>query len=189
MANLPGGSDDRRYTDREMKLIFERADEADVEAQGEGGHTLAEMQEIARQVGLSPDDIAKAASTLRAPAASFPLLGAPVRFRASRMLPVKLTEDDVTNVAIRIRHFTGFHGELRNVPVLVGLTSAAVGAVAAIRLWWPRVASRWAKRTDALMQSIGDAAETGANPGCRDAAHFGHATVHVVIDRAGSVGE
>jgi hypothetical protein len=32
MANLPSSSDGRRFTDREMKLIFERAGEADVAA-------------------------------------------------------------------------------------------------------------------------------------------------------------
>lgn len=40
MSNLPSGTG-RRYTDREMKLIFERASEADVEAHSEQGHSLA----------------------------------------------------------------------------------------------------------------------------------------------------
>ena len=52
MATQHGGSDDRRFTDREMKLIFERAGEADVDAQSDRGYSLAELQEIALQVGL-----------------------------------------------------------------------------------------------------------------------------------------
>ena len=80
MTNLPSDSDGRRFTDREMKLIFERAGEADVAAQPEQGYSLAEMQEIALQVGLSPTEIAKAASTLRTPETSNPILGAPHAF-------------------------------------------------------------------------------------------------------------
>jgi len=37
MATDHGGSDGRRFTAREMQLIFERAGEADVAAQGEQG--------------------------------------------------------------------------------------------------------------------------------------------------------
>jgi hypothetical protein len=59
MANLPSGSDGPRFTDREMKLIFERAGEADVAAHSEQGYSLAEMQEIARQLGLNPTEVAK----------------------------------------------------------------------------------------------------------------------------------
>ena len=54
MVSHPPDTDDRRFTDRETKLIFERASEADVSAQGDRGHTLAELQEIARQVRLDP---------------------------------------------------------------------------------------------------------------------------------------
>jgi hypothetical protein len=233
MANLPSGSDGRRFTDREMKLIFERAGEADVAAQSEQGYSLAEMQEIALQVGLNPIDIAKAASTIRAPESSYPILGAPVRFHASRTLPARLTEDGIASVAFRIREATGFHGELRNVPggvewrvrtatglfvvdfttrgdgtridltvarddeavltamgagaagaiagvaagyfvanalqvvafgeVVVSAVTAIGGAWAAMRLLWPRVARRWAKKTDALMQSISEAAKQSTN--------------------------
>lgn len=229
MANRPSSSDDRRFTDREMKLIFERAGEADVAAQSEQGYSLAEMEEIARQVGLNPAAIAKAASTIRAPESSHPVLGAPVRFRASRTLPGKLTEDDIASVALHVREETGVHGELRNVPggvewrartamglfvvdfttrgdgtrvdltvargdeavltamgagaagatvgaiaayfianalgavgfgeVVVSAVTALGGAAAVVRMWWPRVARRWAKKTDALMQSIAESAE------------------------------
>jgi hypothetical protein len=233
MTNLPSDSDGRRFTDREMKLIFERAGEADVAAQPEQGYSLAEMQEIALQVGLSPTEIAKAASTLRTPETSNPILGAPTRFHASRTHRAKLTEDGTADVALRIREATGLHGELRNVPrwhrvacahrdwtvhcrlhgegrrnshrshgcarrrgvahgdrrrrrgaiagltggyfianalqavgfgeVIVSAVAALGGASAAIRAVWPRVARRWAKKTDALMQSISEAAEQSTN--------------------------
>ena len=233
MAKRPRGSDAGRFTDRELKLIFERAGEADVAAQSEQGHSLAEMQEIARQVGLNPADIATAASAIREPDTSHPVLGAPTRFHASRTLPARLTKDDIVGVVLRIREATGVHGELRNVPggfewrartatglfvvdftarddgtridltvarneealltaigagvagavggaiasffianalqavgsgeVLVSAVTALAGAWAAMRAWWPRVSRRWAKKTDALMRSIGEAAEQSSN--------------------------
>ena len=231
MANLPSDPSGKRFTDREMKLIFERAGEAAVAAESEQGHSLAEMQEIARQVGLDPADIAKAASTLRAPETSNPILGAPVRFQASRTLPVKLTDERMTDIAVRIREATGLNGEWRDAPggtewrartatgrfvvnftargdgtridvsvgredeavltaiasavgggivgiaasffianavgavgsgeVLVSAATAIAGAVAGMRLVWPRFARRWTKKTDALLQAI---SETAAPP-------------------------
>jgi hypothetical protein len=233
MATHHGGSDGRRFTDREMRLIFERAGEADVGAQGDRGYSLAEMQEIAVQVGLSPTDVARAASTISSPRESYPVLGGPIRFHASHTLGRKLTDDGVASVALKIREATGFHGELRVVPggaewrvrsatglmvvdftargtgtridltvarddeaavtaigvgfaglvagVAAGIAAAqglhvgplagiGIGAVTAIggawagtRLWWSRAARRWARKTDALMETIGEAAERSTN--------------------------
>jgi hypothetical protein len=229
MATHHGASDDRRFTDREMRLIFERAGEADVGAQGDRGYSLAEMQEIARQVGLSPTDVARAASTISSPQVSYPVLGGPIRFHASHTLNGKLTEDGIASVALKIREATGFHGELREVPggaewrvrsatglivvdftakgagtridltvarddeaavtaigvgvagLLTGVAAAiaaatgmhvgplagiGIGAVTAIggawagtRLLWSRASRRWARKTDAMMEAIGEAAE------------------------------
>ena len=229
MTSHPGDTGDRRFTDREMKLIFQRAGEADVSAQGDQGHTLAELQEIARQVGLDPADVARAASTISAPQASNRWLGAPVRFHASRTLDTKLTDDEIAEIAHRLREATGLHGELRVVPggaewrarsaaglivvdftakgtgtridlmiarldealltfmgaefvgIVTGvaagiaavsgfdiapLSGVAVGAIAAIgvgwagtRMLWSRAARRWAGRTNALMESITEAAK------------------------------
>lgn len=217
-----------------MKLIFERAGEADVAAHSEQGHSLAEMQEIARQVGLDPNAVAIAASSLRAPETRTPIIGAPVRFHQTRTLPRTLTKDEIIGIALRIRETTGLRGELRNVPggvewrertatglfavdftprgdttridltvgredealltsigagiagaivgvaasffvaeavnavgfgeVAISAVSAIGGAIAGVRSWWPRVSRRWAKRTDALMRSIGEAAEQSAAP-------------------------
>ena len=85
MATHHGDSDGRRFTDREMRLIFERAGEADVGAQGDRGYSLAEIQEIALQVGLSPTDVARAASTISSSQASYPVLGGPIRFSTPRV--------------------------------------------------------------------------------------------------------
>jgi hypothetical protein len=232
MATHHGGSDGRRFTDREMRLIFERAGEADVGAQGDSGYSLAEMQEIALQVGLNPTDVARVASTIRSPQASYPVLGGPMRFHVSHTLESKLADDGIATVALKIREATGFHGELRDVPggaewrvrsamglivvdftargtgtridltvarddeaavtaigigfagLVTGVAAAiaavnglhlipsvgvGIGAVTAIaaawagtRLWWSRAARRWARKTDALMETIGEAAERSA---------------------------
>jgi hypothetical protein len=231
MATPHGDSDGRRFTDREMRLIFERAGEADVGAQGDRGYSLAEMQEIALQVGLSPTAVAKAASTIRSPQASYPVLGGPIRFHASHTLDRKLTNDGIVSVALKIREATGFHGELRDVlggaewrvrsaaglmvvdftasgpgtridltiarddeaaikaigvgfaglvsgvavaiatakglhlgalaGVGIGAVTAIGGAWAGTRLLWSRAARRWARKTDELMETIGEAAERG----------------------------
>lgn len=117
MPNPPGGSDGRRFTDGEMKLILERAGEADAAARREAGYSLAEIQEIAQQVGLNPTDVAKAASTLRgALDNNNPVLGAPIRFHATRTLPTRLGEDDIADIVRRVREITGARGEVRSVP-------------------------------------------------------------------------
>jgi len=59
---------ERRYTDEEVAAIFERAAEADhtalpVPAEGKG-MTLAALQEIGREAGISPESISHAARTL-----------------------------------------------------------------------------------------------------------------------------
>jgi hypothetical protein len=229
MATHHGDSAGRRFTDREMRLIFERAGEADVGAQSDKGYSLAEIQEIALQVGLSPTDVARAASTISSPEASYPVLGGPIRFHASRILESTLTDDGVASVALRIREATGLHGELRDVPggaewrvrsamglivvdftargtgtrvdltvarddqaavtaigvgfaglvagvataiaaanglhvgalagVGIGAVTAIGGAWAGIRLVWSRASRRWARKTDALMETIAEASE------------------------------
>jgi hypothetical protein len=229
MAIQDGGSDNRKFTDGEMRLIFERAGEADVGRQGDRVHSLGEMQEIARQVGLDPADVARAAATIGSPRESHPVLGEPIRFHASRVLPSKVSDDGVMTVVLKIREATGLHGVLREVPggaewrvrsalgtivvdfiargagtridlmvarddevavtvigvgvaglltgvaaavavsrglhvgafagVGIGAATAIGGAWAGIRALWSRAARRWARKTDALIQTIGDAAE------------------------------
>ena len=59
---------ERQYTDEEVAAIFERASETDhtaVPAPAEGrGMTLAALQEIGREVGISPEAISQAARSL-----------------------------------------------------------------------------------------------------------------------------
>jgi hypothetical protein len=115
-GRVRGGDLVSGFSEREMKLIFERAGDAGAEADDDRRYSLAEIQAIAIQAGLDPHDIARAAATVRAAPAGHPVFGAPIRFRASRVIPGELTEPDILDVVLRIRERTGLHGELRAVP-------------------------------------------------------------------------
>jgi len=68
MADISSSMSERRYTDEEVAAIFKQAAETDsavspLPAEG-NGTTLAALQEIGREVGLSPAAIAHAAQSL-----------------------------------------------------------------------------------------------------------------------------
>jgi hypothetical protein len=60
----------RRFTDEELRRILELATESELDARHAaapaGGHTLAEIQEIGREVGIEPTSIENAAASLLA---------------------------------------------------------------------------------------------------------------------------
>jgi len=80
---------DPRYTDEQMALILKRA--AELQSAGEEQiHTLAEIQQIAQQVGIEPRLIAAAAAGLPARTqgrADGVLFGAPSSYRLALRLP------------------------------------------------------------------------------------------------------
>jgi hypothetical protein len=64
----------------------------------------------------------------------------------------------VTGIAAAIAAANGLHvGVLAGIGI--GAVTAIGGAWAGTRLLWSRAARRWARRTDALMETIGEAAE------------------------------
>jgi hypothetical protein len=99
-----------------MRLIFERAGEAAAAAESDRRYSLEEIQEIAIQAGLDPKDIARAAETVRAHPRGGVLLGAPTRFRGSRIVHREMHETDFLETVLKIRERTGLHGELKDVP-------------------------------------------------------------------------
>lgn len=60
---------DRRYTDEEVAAIFERAAKSDASTSpvlhDQSGLTLAALQEIGREAGISPEAISRAASSVQ----------------------------------------------------------------------------------------------------------------------------
>lgn len=98
---LPIPSDsDRRFTDQEVALVLQRAAEIEerrATVSPARGLTLAELREIAREVGLSPDVIDEAVGTMQSrrgtPGRS--LLGAPLSSKVVRGVPGRLSEAEM----------------------------------------------------------------------------------------------
>jgi hypothetical protein len=99
-----------RFNEDEAAEIFARA--AEVEASGRkpasasGGMTLAELQEIGREAGMSPESVAEAATSLRradthTPAPTF--LRLPIGVARSVPLERPLTEDEWGELVSQLR--------------------------------------------------------------------------------------
>ena len=90
---------ERRYTDEEVRLILSNAVEVDssMAAEAERGLTLAQIQRVAAEAGLSPASVAAAAATLdqeaRTPAPPR-VFGLPVGVGSTVVLPGPLSHGD-----------------------------------------------------------------------------------------------
>jgi hypothetical protein len=100
---------DRRYRDEEVRKIFELATTQKVSnpaaSSTASGLTLAEMQSIAREVGLEPDAVARAAASFDALPAQ-PLrtsLGMPVEVGRIVPLPRALTDHEWEQLVAELR--------------------------------------------------------------------------------------
>jgi hypothetical protein len=85
----------RRFTDREVALVLKRASEIDVaeESTMGGGLSLEDLQEIGREVGIAPEAIARAVSTLgRRTSAVSGLAGAPLVHKSMHAVQGELDE-------------------------------------------------------------------------------------------------
>jgi hypothetical protein len=114
---------ERRYSDDEVAAIFARATETQQEAPrhstpGEG-MTLAELQEIGREVGIDPDEVARAARSLEAaPAIRQPpparYLGLPVGVAHVVELPYRMTEAAWERLVVDLRETFDAPGRVRS---------------------------------------------------------------------------
>ena len=100
---------ERRYDEDEVAAIFLKAAEgpqnaAPQSASGEG-MTLAELQDIGREVGISPEAVASAAQSLelRPRAAALTILGMPVGVSRSIELGRRLTESEWEQLVVELR--------------------------------------------------------------------------------------
>ncbi|UCG86092.1 MAG: hypothetical protein JSW71_19645 [Gemmatimonadota bacterium] len=113
--------DRRRYSDREMALILRRA--ADLQAHGadavrqEQSHTLAEVEQLAVEVGIDPRYVAEAAQAVDAEPTvkSAPVLGAPTGYQIGRVIAGEVSEAEFADVLDAIRRTTGKRGEVSRV--------------------------------------------------------------------------
>jgi hypothetical protein len=124
-------SDERRYTDDEVAAIFEAAsrpvaprDEAAGPA-SPAGLTLARLQEIGREVGIAPEQIAAAAAALdrrRPPIPRRTDLGMPVSAAHIVDIPRPLTDREWSLVVADLRETFGAWGR--------------EGSQGETRMWW-----------------------------------------------------
>jgi hypothetical protein len=107
---------DRRYNDEEIAEIFQRASEgpqgASLQRAGDEGMTLAELQGIGREVGISPEAVELAARSLevRPSAAARTLLGMPIGVQRTIVLDRKLTEAEWEQLVVELREVFGARG-------------------------------------------------------------------------------
>src|SRR5687768_620978 len=111
---------ERRYSDEEVDAIFTRASEVEQDApqrlQSAEGRTLAELQAIGREAGLSPEAVAQAARALDQPAQPVPsrFLGLPLGVARTVTLDRRLTDQDWERLVVQLRETFNARGVLRN---------------------------------------------------------------------------
>lgn len=112
-SNLP-----RRYTEDQVSEILKHATDLQAEESAprhgsDGGMTLAEIQEIAAEVGINPRHLQTAAARLDRPEPSglgVALAGGPLVVSVERVVPGEMSEGDFARIVPDIqRVFTG-HG-------------------------------------------------------------------------------
>jgi hypothetical protein len=100
---------DRRYTDDEITTIFHVAAEAVAtpphKRSGADGLSLADLQAIGREVGISPDAVAHAAQTLevRQGAVNRTFLGLPIGVERRVTLERRLTDEEWERLVVQLR--------------------------------------------------------------------------------------
>lgn len=111
---------DRRYNEKEIAAIFRAATEGPQsphpEVPPEEGLTLAELQAIGREVGISPAAVVRAAQSLdiRQGAASRTFLGLPIGVARTVNLNRRLTDQEWEQLVVQLRDVFNARGALRS---------------------------------------------------------------------------
>lgn len=120
---------DRRYTDREVALILRRAAQLDAGLVSESGEglSLAEIERIAREVGIAPDLVARAAALVEdgEPGLAARIFGGPTDFDAEYQATGELPRERYGDVVEAIRRTLGQPGKTSE--ILDGLEWKSVG--------------------------------------------------------------
>lgn len=110
---------ERRYNQEEVDAIFQRAAEAQPETRqlqaANEGMTLAQLQEIGREVGITPEQIRAAASSLQRTGQSTKrtLLGLPIGVGRTVDLERKLTDEEWDRLVVELRDTFDAKGRLK----------------------------------------------------------------------------
>ena len=107
-------SEERKYTDEQMALILRKVGELQSQ-RDEGRHSLAEIQEIARQVGLDASLVPHVAAGVqrRSPVAA--TAGSAVVQTVETVLPARVSPEQMGRLLDAIRRASGAQGESRQV--------------------------------------------------------------------------
>jgi len=115
-------SSERRYSDEQIAAIFKMASEEQKKLDRDGsagvGLTLAELQEIGGETGISSEALARAAATFEHAEAEVPqptLLGFPTGVSKIIELDHDLTEDEWLSLVAQFRDTFRAHGKLEQV--------------------------------------------------------------------------
>ena len=112
----PHPSPSQGYSEQEMALILKRAAELQEGADGRGPQrSLAEIREIAAEVGIDAAFVNEAVAELQRPAARIGWLGAPTRFHDERSVAGSLSPSDISELLDQARSELGLHGEVHQV--------------------------------------------------------------------------
>lgn len=106
--------DERKYSDEQMALILRRA--GDLQTQRDDGrHSLTDIQEIAKQVGLDPALVAHVAAGLPRKAAVLPAAASTLVQTAETVLPQRVTPEQMGRLVDAVRRASGAQGTSRQV--------------------------------------------------------------------------
>lgn len=105
-------SDERRYSERQMAVLLRLAAELDTGRLGE--RTLAEIEEIAAEAGISLEAVRAAAARLdeEQPGWIARLLGAPTTFRYERIIPGARAKAELHEIVAAFRWSSGLKGDV-----------------------------------------------------------------------------
>lgn len=111
----------RRFTDREVALVLRKASEMEeAEGTGEGaGLSLGDLEQIAAEVGIFRDVLARAVATLDARAGGNPFARGQLVHQVIRAVEGELSEEGVAEL---IQHVDGTSDQ-------VGVVTEALGSV------------------------------------------------------------
>ncbi len=128
--------DERRYSDQEFALILREASELKkVHSERRGsrdGLTLSEMQEIAREAGIDPDLVARAAALApeHKPSLAARIFGGPAKYRMVGRVPGEVPEEEMGRIVETIREVLRHQGVANK--VLDTLEWKTVGETSAV---------------------------------------------------------
>jgi hypothetical protein len=111
--------DDRRFSDREVREILERAVRKTTsrELVRSGGHSLSDLKAIAREVGIDPHRLEEAAREVVRESINKPnpILGASLHLDIERSVDGVVDPDDLPRILTSIRRVTGHQGEAADI--------------------------------------------------------------------------